>query len=170
MKKCAWIFVFLFMSSPCSAEFYKYRDETGAIRFTDDLSQVPEDQREKASGYTEVSTGPEDASAPGAETAETAEPDAPVQDEKKDAMQSLDAEAKRIDAMRAELEKEYNALVQEQERLNTEKVPPKNDYRVKQHSHALEELKAKRAQYDQKRQKYEAELKAYNEKVKSFNQ
>ena len=30
----------------CLAEFYKYRDANGAIRFTDNLGDVPKDQRE----------------------------------------------------------------------------------------------------------------------------
>ncbi|MGE0084784.1 MAG: DUF4124 domain-containing protein [Desulfococcaceae bacterium] len=114
MKKCVWIFVFLLISAPCSAEFYKYRDETGAIRFTDDLSLVPEDQREKASGYSEVKSSTEETSDP---ASETAEPETPVQDEKKEAMQSFDAEAKHLDAMRAELEKEYKALGSGSKRL-----------------------------------------------------
>ncbi len=168
MKKCAWIFLFLLVSAPCSAEFYKYRDESGAIRFTDDLSQVPEDQREKAAGYTELKSSPEDSPAPASEAYEAFQPSA--EDKKAASGQSLDREAKRLDAMRLELEKEYNALTQEQERLNAEKVPRKNDYKVKQHSQALADLKAKKELYNQKMQKYESELKAYNEKVKTFNQ
>ena len=37
-----------------SAEFYKYRDASGVLRYTDDISQIPEDQRPKIDTYTET--------------------------------------------------------------------------------------------------------------------
>lgn len=37
-----------------SAEFYRYRDENGVTRFTDNLQEVPEDQRPKLHRYREA--------------------------------------------------------------------------------------------------------------------
>ncbi|MFW6241195.1 MAG: DUF4124 domain-containing protein, partial [Thermodesulfobacteriota bacterium] len=47
---------------PANAQFYKYKDADGNIRFTDDLSQVPPEQRESAPGYREAE--PETAQTP----------------------------------------------------------------------------------------------------------
>ena len=44
------------ISIPACAEFYKYRDANGVLRFTDNLMDVPEDQRENLKSYTEVVT------------------------------------------------------------------------------------------------------------------
>lgn len=37
-----------------SAEFYKYRDESGVLRYTDDISKIPEDQRPRIDTYNET--------------------------------------------------------------------------------------------------------------------
>jgi len=36
------------------ADFYRYRDKNGVLRFTDDLTEVPEDQRPKLKKYKET--------------------------------------------------------------------------------------------------------------------
>lgn len=38
------------------ADYYKYRDRDGVLRFTDDLGEVPADQRPKTARYREVKT------------------------------------------------------------------------------------------------------------------
>ncbi|MCP4104784.1 MAG: DUF4124 domain-containing protein [Desulfobacteraceae bacterium] len=43
---CACLF-----STPCFAEFYRYTDENGVTRFTDNLADIPEEQKVRA--YTE---------------------------------------------------------------------------------------------------------------------
>ncbi len=40
--------------SPSVAEFFKYKDENGVTRFTDNLADVPEDQLEAVQGYKEA--------------------------------------------------------------------------------------------------------------------
>lgn len=36
-----------------SAEFYKYKDKSGVLRFTDDINEIPKDQRPKMDAYSE---------------------------------------------------------------------------------------------------------------------
>ena len=43
----------LFFCLPSFAEFYQYTDQSGVLRFTDDLTLVPEDQRPKVKKYVE---------------------------------------------------------------------------------------------------------------------
>ena len=47
------IITFLMFSVSASAEFYKYVDDEGNVRFTDDINQVPEAQRAKIRSYIE---------------------------------------------------------------------------------------------------------------------
>ena len=49
----AFIAVF-FLSLPASAEFYQYRDESGTLHFTDNLGDVPVEQRAGIKRYHEL--------------------------------------------------------------------------------------------------------------------
>ncbi len=40
-------------AGPAFAQFYKYLDKQGVVRFTDDINQVPQDQRAAARSYSE---------------------------------------------------------------------------------------------------------------------
>ena len=40
-------------AGPAFAQFYKYLDKQGDVRFTDDINQVPQDQRAAARSYSE---------------------------------------------------------------------------------------------------------------------
>ena len=58
---------------PANAEYYKYVDENGNIRFTDDLTMVPPEQREKLleyQDYRESEQAPEPSKAPAATSPE----------------------------------------------------------------------------------------------------
>ena len=43
----------LLLANPVLGEFYKYRDRNGVLRFTDNLADVPVDQRPDAQSYKE---------------------------------------------------------------------------------------------------------------------
>ncbi|MEE4356674.1 MAG: DUF4124 domain-containing protein [Desulfococcaceae bacterium] len=165
MKNFVWIPFFFLLCTPCFAEFYKYLDENGAVRFTDDLSLVPEDQREKAAGYSESKSTPSPSASPARpESAEKA-PAPEETGEREQKRKALDKDFRRLETMRKELEKEYKALSAEKERLDRTGKVTGNKYKARQHSKALEEFVKKREQLEMKRKKYNEELKIYNEKL-----
>jgi len=43
----------MLLPSSVLAEYYQYRDQNGVLRFTDNLADVPEDQRQQIESYTE---------------------------------------------------------------------------------------------------------------------
>ncbi|RPJ71758.1 MAG: DUF4124 domain-containing protein, partial [Desulfobacteraceae bacterium] len=55
-------------SGSAVAQFYKFTDNQGNIRFTDDINQVPEEQRAKARPYAEAQSPEPPAAARDAET------------------------------------------------------------------------------------------------------
>ncbi len=50
--------LFLFLASYAGAEFYRYTDRDGNVRFTDDLGMIPEDQRPGVKEYQAYEAAP----------------------------------------------------------------------------------------------------------------
>ena len=50
------LLILLVLPMLASAEIYKYRDQNGVLRFTDNLTEVPVDQRENIDQYQEIKT------------------------------------------------------------------------------------------------------------------
>jgi hypothetical protein len=55
MKKLTWtiLLIFLLLAGPVAAQFYRYIDQNGNLRFTDDISKVPAEQRANIHEYCE---------------------------------------------------------------------------------------------------------------------
>jgi hypothetical protein len=141
----------LVFAGPAFAQFYKYVNKQGEVRFTDDINQVPREQRAAAQSY------------PGSQTPDKAatQESAAVKEEKpadhEPAVASAAADGKdedpiagkraRLDAQKKEVEAEYQALVKEKDRLSKEKGEKKT----------RDEINA-----------YNKEVEAYNHQAESF--
>ncbi len=152
---------------PCrvDADFYRYRDRSGAIRFTDNIAEVPPEQRKEIKSY-------EDAAKTATET---------QQDENSAAAASADAEKTAADAgkdagepIAAQLHQRQQALNQEYEALQKERAALQqpagqrvNPTEQEKYTKAVEALNAKITDYQQRRNVYENDVKAHNEKMKS---
>ena len=123
-----------------SAEFYKYRDKSGVLLYTDDISEIPKDQRPKIDAYSE----PDDFITPEQKQQK-------IEDAEK--AQKDDAAANRVkdkDAMRAKLDNTKIALDKEYEELKK----------------AKQDLIDARADVN----KSAADTKAYEEKILQLNE
>lgn len=168
MKNPFFVFflaVSLLLATPLYAEIYKYIDENGQKRWTDDLSQVPKEQRpsaqrieteEETSAYKtldkvkktqpESSLGTKTAISGSGEAGETAQP----------SRVSLEKE-------KADLDTQYQQLMEERtqiEKLRTE-ATTFND---------RANLNQRISEFNTKTGEYEAQLNAFNEKVSAYNQ
>jgi len=141
------------LSSPARAEFYRYRDAAGAIRYTDNLADVPPAQRE---GMTAYQGAPVPAETPeqaaGTRDGQTAhagpEPGSrAVYEALQRRHQALQREFAELQEERRELERITGQTMKE-----TELAP----YREK-----LEGLNARTRAYQEKRAAYEKDLAAY---------
>ncbi len=152
----------LALAAPVSAQFYRYTDESGNVRYTDDLSQIPEDQRKKVPGYYE-SQGQETQTAPEPEP-EAAGPDVSgIESE-----DELEQASQELQAMKTELQQEYDALVKTQEELMPDKAVTQSQAVAKKYKQDRARLEEQVRQYEKKREAYEQAVKAYNDKVREM--
>ena len=158
----------LAFSVPASAQFYKYTDEDGVVRFTDDLGKIPKDQREEIPAYWESR---ESETEPAAETEDDAEASRSYLSDTDETNEAeLEQESKRLETMRTELQQEYEALVQEQEKIRPDKAVTKSKAKAKEYIRQKAALRERADQYDAKRKAYEAAVRTYNEKVRAMHE
>ena len=121
MKKLTWTIVpiFLLLAGPVTAQFYRYTDQNGNLRFTDDLNKVPAEQRATIRGYREAGkdsapfspeTAPEAAKPPAAKAGPNEDQTKNVFSKGADGAVSNEELRGRIDKMIEQLEAEYLAL------------------------------------------------------------
>jgi hypothetical protein len=142
------------------AEFYRYTGEDGAIHFTDDLSQVPPDQREQVESFieTESPQPPETPKKePAAEVADRARQAVTFLEEKRAGLlirqKNLKAEYKRLMEARAEIESlQQTADTPKKQRALQEKITA---------------LQAQVAEYQSKSTVLDKEVNAFNQAIKA---
>jgi DNA repair exonuclease SbcCD ATPase subunit len=148
--------LFLFtLVQPVSAEFYRYKDRHGNVIYTDDLSKVPLDQREKVKSYKESVYQP---------------PKAPEQEkDKKDADQTVttDKEYERLHRQEEMLTRERNALAEERDRLNQEKQNAVTPQQIKEYNRSIVDFNARIQAYEEKQKVFAAEVEKYNAEKKA---
>lgn len=164
------------MSAPVCAEFYRYKDKDGVLRYTDNLAEVPEDQQpatykemadflppegqqkesssESASGQEKKSTVEEKTEAAPETAGEESDPPA------------LREEEKQFAEKRAELEKEYAGLVTERKTLAKEKDTTNSTESRKAYNGKVIKLNEKIEAYEKKRDEFQKEIEAFNAKMK----
>ena len=155
---------FFLFSVSASAEFYKYTDEDGNVRFTDDINQVPEEQRSRIHSYVE------------SESEEVAEQETTQENPEKSEQQENfpdltenDAEAgspeelkSRIDAIKQEIDQEYKALLKEKEQLSEEKKQVKTRAQIESYNKRIESYNTRGQDFMKKQKERDALINDYN--------
>jgi flagellar biosynthesis/type III secretory pathway protein FliH len=155
------LLLLLFFTVPSNADIYKYIDENGQKRWTDDLSQVPVDQRNSAERMeTEetFATPPPDAEDGNAAPEPSATTEEEISDTDEPNREALEKE-------KAALKIKYEELLQEREEIE------KATAEAKAQGKRLEESMRKRiTAYNDMVEAYEKRLTVYNGNVAQFNQ
>jgi hypothetical protein len=195
MIKLLLLLIIILFATPASADIYKFIDEQGNVRFTDDINQVPEDQRgsiEISSNYEadteaepesenfndDLSTDPELESsyADEPETTEGFDDDSDnrgdvgVQEDQKEDGVSLDQEEldlnlKSLKSLKKEIDKEYAALVKEKEKLAQEQNALTTREEILKYNVRINDLNERAEAYVKKGEQYKAQVEAYNARI-----
>ena len=159
----------LFATTAVGGEYYQYTDESGNLRFTDDMTQIPESQRETveafASETSPASDAPADLSPPVYQKSESQEETSSAESAQYDipGHQTLKVKAEKLNRIQEELNRTRAAL--EAERAELQAQAPSENATVSDkitYSMRVEALNDKIDQYDE-------DLKAFMEKVNAFN-
>ena len=158
MKKI-WIMnmlALIVLVSPASAEFYRYTDPHGNVIYTDDLSKVPQDQRSQATMYEESVTKK---TLPG-------KPETAPEQQAANEMEALKSEGQRLIAVKAQLDKEYNALAAENTKLKAEQKESVTPDQVKSVNKKVVSFNTRFQAYQEKSAAYQADVESYNKRLR----
>jgi hypothetical protein len=164
------------LAAPASAQFYKYLDKQGHVRFTDDINQVPESQRDNARTYAAAlpSVAAANDSDGGADQ-KPAGPDAASEDPAGAAVgasveeESLDAAKARLEALKKQLDAEYLSLAREKEVLGKEKDVPKNRTQGLDYNKRVEVFNQKVGDYEKLTNELRQQVESFNTRVMEEN-
>ena len=155
----------LLLPAGASGEYYQYTDQNGVVRFTDDPSIIPEDQRPEVKTYESIKSEyhpqqemTEEKSAPEAarntatvEEADTAKTSNSANREKEEEM----------NALRIELLKAFDALEAEKKALGPPPLKNAKTIERKEYNNKVTELNRKIDDYDKRRKELDEKVKAY---------
>ncbi len=142
------LLVLMILPALVSAEIYKYRDQNGVLRFTDNLAEVPVAQRERMEQYQEIKT-----------TADTAV-QAPANTSEKEAAQDARAAEKELTDEKGALDNEYSQLMEM--RNSIEAAPqPSTPEEIAAHKKKIQD-------YNIQLNIYEVKLKGFREKLEAY--
>lgn len=160
-----FLIIVLMLATPVCAEIYQYVDEKGQKRWTDDLSQVPKEQRTSAQRFeteAEATVDPLPGQAEETQPESQLESEAEVPDtDPQDASVELSREA--LEMEKADLDTQYQILLEEREQLEKLKTEALS-------AGARAEMNERITAYNVKTKQYEAQLNAFNEKINTYNQ
>lgn len=152
---CLVILFSLMLNPSLSAQIYKYVDDSGQKRWTDDLSQVPIGQRESAQRIEDAGDMFPDAS----NDQMQGEPAASLAADHPDDRVELTRES--LMKEKSDLENQYQLLIEERNQLEQMKSQ-KGD------AAHLTELKKRITDYNTKTKQYETRISAYKERIDAY--
>lgn len=178
MKLCLSVVlvVSLTVVGPACAQFYKYLDKQGNVRFTDDINQIPDIQRAKAHSYEEsqapaasaAESGDRAGKKPAAGTGAAEVPVLSAVSASSDE-DSLDSGKVRIDEMKKQVDTEYKALVKEKETLAKEKEAHKTREEINDYNKRVETFNQRAAKYETMSDDLRKKAEEFNNRVMEEN-
>jgi hypothetical protein len=153
----AWIA----MTASADAEFYKYRDNNGVLLFTDNLAEVPLNQRPGAQSYKEA----DDYLTPyqKKERAEKArrETEMAAKEAKQGSFEAQQEQRLILNNTRTALDKEYGELMHAKKALEKEKAQATTPEKQVAYKKRFDALNKRIIEYEDRRNQYEEAIKNF---------
>ncbi len=155
----------LLFSMSASAEYYRYIDKDGNVHYTDDLTNVPENQRTDIHEYT----GFQDDSYDDQKDEQKDEKSQPLiekeQVKNKPDINDFSEIKKRLDQEKEKLDEEYRALMEEKKEIAKGKNKYRSKSRAKKYNKVILEFNEKIEDYERRKKLFNEEVEKYNKQV-----
>lgn len=139
---------------PICAEYYKFKDDKGVLRFTDNLLDVPRDQRENIQAYKEVVT-PEP------------KPEASDVVKEEVSLKSRNSRTEQLNSERESLEQSFKDLNTERNSLLESSPSPQEPEAYEAHKRRIEAFNEKIKSYEEQRNIFQTKIDAFNADIDS---
>lgn len=166
------VLVFLWLPGPISAEYYKYRDQNGMLRYTDNLADIPKEQRLKMETRTEAEDylSPQERAAKARKEADEgrqAPADSEIQKKSSDVVpyKSGGGSAMQMRSTRDALETEHSELMRAKQALEAKRDTVTTAVQVKAYQKEVTQLNEKVAAFEKRREAFKQEVDAFNKQL-----
>ncbi|MBF0204933.1 MAG: DUF4124 domain-containing protein [Desulfamplus sp.] len=160
--------VLIFSSFCCYAgQYYKFVDQNGVVSFTDDISKIPKEQRDKIeikkAVKSSLSLNPSDNPSELQDKTALEGEEQQLLDKKK--TEELDSEAKELKRIKEELDKEAEEINSASIKLIEENKDIKENKKIREYNVKIEELNERTKIYQAKQVEYVKRANEYNAKM-----
>ncbi len=150
----------LLFSVSAWSEYYRYKDENGVVHFTDNLNDVPVDQRVDDNRFKEIKSAPA--------VIDTQESDKSDLDRKEEKQLKKETEAlseiNDLNRERQVLEAEYEKLVRKKQVLRKEKKSVTTSDNISDYREKLTALNKEIKAFEKRRSEFEAKVNLFNQR------
>ncbi|MBW2180642.1 MAG: DUF4124 domain-containing protein [Deltaproteobacteria bacterium] len=167
MKIFLFTILFILFSASSSIAFYEYIDEHGVTRYTDDINEVPINQRYGKEEYNEAKSSPEDTTP---ETKNTTDTKSPTSANTKDKEIDYDAALESLKEKQQMMIKERKTIENEDDELLKDKLKLKPGDDVEEYNEQAAKLKERTKELDEKREEFNSRLDILNVEIAEYNE
>jgi hypothetical protein len=155
----------LMFSMSASAGYYRYIDKDGNVHYTDDLTNVPENQRKDINEYTGFQ-GVRNEQQKDQQKSEKKQPVLEKEDVKNvPTMNEFSDIKKRLDQEKEKLETEYRTLMEEKKDIAKNRNKYRSGSRAEKYNKVILEFNEKIEDYEKRKKRFNEEVENYNQMV-----
>ena len=180
MQLRGWIALLTLIALPAfaSAEFYRYVDREGKTHYTDDIANIPADQRSHVSEYDDAAPGSslhqetertiqEEGDSEATQSALEEMPPQRAPGVREDETKAVD---QRLKETGVALEEEYQALVEERKQLDEAAKRPMTPAMRRNLVEKVRDFNSRINDYEKRRTAFNGEVEAYNASIEKKGQ